>query len=420
MKKSIKIALLVSTVLVLVGGIMVGVAFACGAVFEQPSHAVTYMSEGYFRNVVIRGGEANVRILPSETGECYAVCNEIDRVTYELSVKAETLYVSVIDTRRWFDYFGIHVGNPLTVTLYLPPKGDGESYGFLDVSTQSGDIVSTDPTLPFADVALSVNSGNIYYTSPVSLTFAAIASSGNIEVYDLQTDTMTLSISSGNISLSTCNATELSLTTSSGKVNARDIVAGKTFSVKTYSGRITLHRCNAPTLTLSASSGIMELQDIVSTETLTADTMSGSIILHDCQASDLDLAASSGKIDLRHVTVAQKLSAETTSGNISLLDCTAGELALEASSGKVTLENVTAAETLSVITQSGNISLQKCDAPTLSLSAKSGNVKGVLLSDKMYDVRSNSGKILCPSSVEGHGTCTVRTSSGNISLVALQ
>ncbi len=319
MKKSIKITLLVAASLVLVGCVTMCVALALGDVFEPENHPVTHRMEGEVNAILISTDEADVHVLPSPDGTCYAVCDESERVTYELSAnKRGVVTLECNDDRRWY-HVGINVGQKPTVTLYLPVENADSSYVDINILTKSGDIECTDKALTFATVGLSSMSGNIRFASTAQYAFSAHSESGDIAVSDVHTGTMMLS-------------------------------------------------------------------------------------------------AASGKTHLSHVTTSRDISVESASGDISVTASAFGELTACAESGKVTLENVTVKGALAAETASGDVTLDLCDADTLTLTAASGDIRASLLSDKMFDVRTDSGRADYPSSVRDGGNCTVRTSSGDIDI----
>ncbi len=168
---------------------------------------------------------------------------------------------------------------------------------------------------------------------------------------------------------------------------------------------------------LYATSGSIRFASPVH-ESLLATTSSGSIALADFSVASLEATASSGRVSLSDLT-ADHARLESASGSIELSYVRGDALRIIASSGAVRLFDAVAAESLTVETSSGDIRLDGCDAPAISLAASSGNITGALLSGKLYDVRTGSGQTDYPASVADGGTCTVRTSSGNVDLTVV-
>lgn len=298
MKKSTKIALITAISLVAAGCLLGAAAYGLGGSFERELHEVTHTADEPFTDISVSVSEADVHILPSKDGSCYAVCEETDRVRYGLAVTDGTLTLALVDNRHWYDFIGISIGTP-TVTLYLPQG----AYNRLTAESQSGQIhgsFKTDTGLSFTNVTLKSSSGKISFA---------------------------------------------------GKV-----------------------------------------------KTLTAENTAGDVILTDLTA--------------------ETIYTKTSSGAILFADIHANETTTEATSGRTHFTRTIVAGTLTAKSSSGNIKFEASDAKDLILTSQSGNITGSLLSDKLFDADSNSGNITCPAP-KGDGTCWVRTSSGNISLIVL-
>ncbi len=78
------------------------------------------------------------------------------------------------------------------------------------------------------------------------------------------------------------------------------------------------------------------------------------------------------------------------------------------------LKDLIASETISIQRDTGNVVLKHCDAGEIFVKTNTGNINGSLLSDKMFIVGSNAGKIKIPKTSIG-GRCQAKTNTGNIS-----
>ncbi len=166
--------------------------------------------------------------------------------------------------------------------------------------------------------------------------------------------------------------------------------------------------------TLASGSGRISFTSPVRGE-LTASTSSGDIALSDMTLTALTATTGSGKLSLADLT-ADSVQASTGSGRLALSYVRADEMNLETSSGAVTLYHAFAEKKLQAVTSSGDVRLDRCDAGELHLQTSSGSIEGTLLSDKLFDARTNSGSINCPPPAANGGKCTVRTSSGDIDI----
>ncbi len=295
MKKSTMITLIVAAALILVGCAVAVVAIALGGQFDtRHTHSVTHAVEGDFSGMEVTAGAADVTIRLSDTGACYAVCDEDDRVTYTLAVEGDTLYLRENDARRWYDQIGIFIGSR-TVTLYLPAG----VYDRLTVKTASGRIAVGDVGLTFADLRLKSNSGSIALTASDSSTLYAESDSGAVSVADLTADAITVKTASGAIELAYVRANSVTTTAQSGRTAFYYTIAADTITAESSSGDISLTACDAGDLTLSATSG-----------SITGTLLTGK---------DFDAKSGSGSIRLPDsVEGSGKCMVITKSGNIKL------------------------------------------------------------------------------------------------------
>ncbi len=166
---------------------------------------------------------------------------------------------------------------------------------------------------------------------------------------------------------------------------------------------------------ITASSGSIEFaSDAYSS--VTAATASGNIRISGTMTNNISATALSGSINISDALLANALSAGTSSGSVCLSSVTAKSFALESSSGSIKLTDTKAWGELEIKSSSGGIRLDGCDADSISVVTSSGSVKASLLTEKLFDIQSNSGSIKHPTSVSGAGKCTVKTSSGDVEI----
>lgn len=188
---------------------------------------------------------------------------------------------------------------------------------------------------------------------------------------------------------------DLSVTTQSGDIWVGEPFIFENADLSTTSGNIDFFSA-VNNMSLHSTSGNITCQKISMATSIEAETTSGNVDL--------------GKIS----TV--DLSARTTSGNLNLFEIYAtGDVVLESTSGISQLEKVTA-KSFTITTTSGDVWLRDSDADTLHIQSNSGCVKGNLLSKKNFEVSTTSGEVDVPYSRDDAGRCSVKTTSGDISL----
>jgi DUF4097 and DUF4098 domain-containing protein YvlB len=79
------------------------------------------------------------------------------------------------------------------------------------------------------------------------------------------------------------------------------------------------------------------------------------------------------------------------------------------------MKNLTAKEKLSIERSTGDVIFEGCDAGEIYVKTDTGDVKGTLLSEKVFLTDTDTGKISVPKTITG-GRCEVSTDTGDIEL----
>lgn len=148
---------------------------------------------------------------------------------------------------------------------------------------------------------------------------------------------------------------------------------------------------------------------------LTIKESTGDIeIPKDFNFNSIDIKTSTGNINAEKLTT-NTLNLSVSTGNINLKDISCESLTTNGSTGRVTLQNVIATDSFSIKRSAGDIKFDKCDANDILIETDTGNVKGSLLSDKVFIARSDTGKINVPKTATG-GKCEITTDTGYIKI----
>ncbi len=143
-------------------------------------------------------------------------------------------------------------------------------------------------------------------------------------------------------------------------------------------------------------------------------TSSGDITVENAEFKTLAASASSGEIEIKSVA-AEHISVKTQSGDADLENTACDNLLVDVASGNIDLENVRVLGESNLCANSGDVKLSACDSGSYIIETGSGNVKGSILTAKVFDAKAGSGSVRVPASGSG-GVCKVRTGSGNIRL----
>ncbi len=142
-------------------------------------------------------------------------------------------------------------------------------------------------------------------------------------------------------------------------------------------------------------------------------TSTGDISVERTSAKEYSLAVSTGKIRMDSVAAEEDVSIAVSTGRIELNGISAGNFLSGGGTGKIFLENVICREKISIERSTGDVTLKECDAAELEIKTGTGDVEGTLLSEKVFVVKTNTGKIEVPETVTG-GKCKITTTTGDI------
>lgn len=187
-------------------------------------------------------------------------------------------------------------------------------------------------------------------------------------------------------------------------------------SVRNNTGNVNVSKdFSFETLDISVDTSNVNVAARVSGEArMECDT--GNINIENTSFGSADISCDTGNISIKSVKVNGKLCIETDTGRTKLSDTTCKTLEAESDTGNIVLENVIADESLSLKTDTGDIIFKKSDAPEIYAKTSTGDVKGSLLSDKVFSTHTSTGKIKVPETSQG-GKCEIKTSTGNINIV---
>ena len=189
----------------------------------------------------------------------------------------------------------------------------------------------------------------------------------------------------------------------------------KTLNLTTTSGDVDVENLSVDELTITVSSGDVEVNNVECNNISTAGE-SGDVELQNLKVGGaVSVARDSGDVEFNNVSCSGNLSTSTDSGDVSFENVVCGGLSSECDSGDVELQSVLVNGALTIEAESGDVEFSKLDALSLEITTTSGDVKGSLLSDKIFAVRSSSGKIDVPQTTTG-GVCKITVRSGDVEI----
>lgn len=225
---------------------------------------------------------------------------------------------------------------------------------------------------------------------------------------------ISISFSSGNdgitISLPEKEYKTLNVTTLSGDITLPDGLCAERIRLESTSGSL---RCQADIIEGSQPGSEDDGEE---TFNLWLKTVSGDVTVHNAITPLLKIDTTSGDISVSGGYIEYSAKIESTSGEIELSEMSgAMGIAVNTTSGEIELENLKATR-LYLRSVSGDIGFEDCDAAEIEIKTNSGDVDGAFLTGKIYNPSTKSGNVRVPASDPEGGTCTVTTTSGNITI----
>ena len=150
-------------------------------------------------------------------------------------------------------------------------------------------------------------------------------------------------------------------------------------------------------------------------ESIGVRTSTGSITLSGLRASSLDLTATTGHIRVSDSVIEGKVSAQASTGKIGFTDMNCAEAQVKTSTGDVDLTRVLISESLRVETDTGDVRFDRSDAPEIYVETDTGDVSGTLLTPKIFEADTDTGKVKLPRSDPG-GRCTLKSDTGDFEI----
>ncbi len=321
MKQSVRITLIVATVLIGIG-LLISIAgmaivhFFFDGVTEDELVTNRIVIDGAFSSLQIKGVECDILLLPSTDGATAIVCKESDKVYHTARVTEGTLTVTRHDKRPWTERI-VSFHAPMRVEIFLPA---GE-YRDLYASTVSGKIEVADD-FSFEKTTLRSVSGDIKMAANSAYTLNITSTSGYIALYSEKIGSLSASSTSGKIFIQSQLSWEKN---------------GKDVAVSNVSGDISISDLKCEQLSLSSVSGAIRLIDTYC-QSLEIEQTSGDTELTDCDSERINITSTSGKVSgtllsptsFEVKTVSGKIKVpENSSGSLCRIETVSGDIAMD-------------------------------------------------------------------------------------------
>ncbi|MBE6768616.1 MAG: DUF4097 domain-containing protein [Ruminococcaceae bacterium] len=159
--------------------------------------------------------------------------------------------------------------------------------------------------------------------------------------------------------------------------------------------------------------------DAPATGDVSIQTTTGAIEVQNVTVGRLSLAVSTGRVSVAGVACREDVTVKVSTGKVTLTDLTCRNLTSEGSTGDMFLENVIVGGTLTVERNTGDVLLTRSNAASLRIATTTGDVKGSLLSDKIFITSTDTGRVEVPKTTDG-GRCEIVTDTGDIRITIVE
>lgn len=276
MRGAIKAWLIAAASLILLGGCIFAAAMTVLKWDFTKLTTSKYVTKEYaiteeLKAIVINADTADITLVLSEDATSRVVCNEPENITHAATVKEGTLFVELVDERKWYEYIGINFGSP-GVTLYLSQS----EYDSLLISSDTGDV-EIPAGFKFKSIDISTDTGDV--------TCRALAS-----------EAVKIGTSTGDIGIENAATGRLDLSVSTGDVIASDVSCEGDITIGVSTGEVHLTSVVCKSLITSGSTGDISLNHVVAAERLSIKRSTGDVSFHGADAAEIVVLTDTGDV----------------------------------------------------------------------------------------------------------------------------
>ncbi len=186
--------------------------------------------------------------------------------------------------------------------------------------------------------------------------------------------------------------------------------------ITTQTPKITVQLPNNEydSLMINTDTGDVKLPQNLKWKDIYISTTTGDITANNTVAENIKLSVSTGHITTQNITC-QNLTANVDTGDTILSNIACDFFLSSGDTGDLKLQNLIAKQKITIERDTGDINFDNCDSGELIITTDTGDVTGNLLSEKIFQTKTDTGKIKVPNTVNG-GICKITTDTGDIKI----
>lgn len=148
------------------------------------------------------------------------------------------------------------------------------------------------------------------------------------------------------------------------------------------------------------------------------DSTTGDVEISNATAKNIDISTGSGGVVLSDLEVEGEIKLSTNTGDVNVMKVNCKKLTSTGTTGDITLEETIATETIFIKLTTGDVHFVRSDSENIYVNCGTGDVRGSLLTKKIFLTDTTTGSIDVPKTAEG-GRCEIITTTGDIKITVL-
>ena len=152
------------------------------------------------------------------------------------------------------------------------------------------------------------------------------------------------------------------------------------------------------------------------TDDVTVVSATGGINFEGVAANKMELRASTGDIKLKDVAITEEIKIKTSTGDFNLENVTCKSYESSSPTGDVNFKNVKVTNKITIKNDTGHVKMIASDAEELDIKTSTGYVNLELLTSKIVQADTSTGRKNVPTDSVAGGLCKIKTSTGDIAV----
>jgi len=264
MRKGIKYILLISSISVIMGAIIIFLAFKFGLTVDASGKSVTneYVFTDMVKDISLDISTTNIEFKKSEESKLKIISKEKTKIYCDFKIEDETLFIEQHDTREWYEKIMNFRIIRNKVTVYLPY----DSFNNFVCDSSTGNIKFND-SFSFNDITIDLSTGNVLLNDLNCNNLTVDSSTGNVKLNNVIVANKTkIDTSTGNITLDNCDSDYYKLSASTGNIKCTNLKTLKKVDAKASTGNVSVNKQSSldiePNLIARTSTGNIKIHFI--------------------------------------------------------------------------------------------------------------------------------------------------------------